>query len=275
MSIMLLLGSLGLFYFIGYRGWSRILAQKVFCILADESTPAHDPELRDDIDFLPVDRHILWGHHYTSIAGAAPIIGPAVAVIWGWMPALFWIVFGTLFIGAVHDFGALVVSMRSRGQTVGDVAGRVINRRVRLLFLLILFMALTIVLAIFGLVIASVFRQYPASIFPCLVQIPIAVLIGLWLHRKGVNLLIPSVMALVIMYLTVIFGGAGVLGSINSQTAKGDTEVWKPYAGCDRCGVREPANQGSGGEFKMGVQAIGLFDPEVRHVLDRRRTIGE
>ena len=109
----------------------------------------------------------------------------------------------------MHDFGALVVSLRSKGQTVGDVAGRVLNRRVRLLFLLILFMALTIVLAIFGLVIAAVFKQYPASIFPCLVQIPIAVAIGVWLHRKNVHLLVPSLIALAAMYLTLVFGNVG------------------------------------------------------------------
>ena len=111
-----------------------------------------------------------------------------------------WVLVGSVLVGAVHDFGSLVVSMRSRGQTVGDVAGRVLNTRVRLLFLLILFMALTIVLAIFGLVIAAVFKQYPASIFPCVVQIPIAIGIGFWLHRKGMNLLVPSILALVTMY---------------------------------------------------------------------------
>ena len=80
-------------------------------------------------------------------------------------------------------------------------------------------MALTIVLAIFGLVIASVFKQYPASIFPCLVQIPIAIAIGIWLHRRNVNLLIPSLLALATMYITLVFGNVGVLGSLNSTMA--------------------------------------------------------
>ena len=84
-------------------------------------------------------------------------MGPAIAIMWGWLPALLWVVFGSVFIGAVHDVGALVVSLRNNGQTVGDIAGRVMNRRVRLLFLFILVLALTIVLAIFGLVIAAVF----------------------------------------------------------------------------------------------------------------------
>jgi len=102
-----------------------------------------------------------------------------------------WVVLGSIFIGSVHDFGSLVISLRNHGQTVGDIAGRVLNKRVRLLFLFVLFLALTIVLAIFGLVIAAVFKQYPAAIVPCLIQIPIAVSIGIYLHRKGKNLLVP------------------------------------------------------------------------------------
>jgi len=135
-------------------------------------------------------------------------------------------VFGSIFIGAVHDFGALVISLRNNGQSVGDIAGRLLNRRVRLLFLFVLFLALTIVLAIFGLVIAAVFRMYPAVIFPCIVQIPIAIVIGLWLHRKGVNLTIPSLIALGVMYLTVIFGDWGPLHAINQWFASWPTIVW-------------------------------------------------
>ena len=133
---------------------------------------------------------MLFGHHFTSIAGTGPIVGPAIAVMWGWLPALVWVLLGSILVGAVHDFGALVVSMRSKGQTVGDVAGKVLNKRVRVLFLIVLFMALTIVLAIFGLVIASVFKQYPAAIFPCLVQIPIALGIDAarWFIEIGVKL---------------------------------------------------------------------------------------
>jgi carbon starvation protein len=167
------------------------------------------------VDYVPTSKSVVFGHHFTSIAGTGPIVGPAIAIMWGWVPALLWVVLGSIFIGAVHDFGALVVSLRNNGQTVGDIAGRVLNKRVRLLFLFTLFMALTVVLAIFGLVIAAVFDLYPSAIFPCLVQIPIAVAIGVLLHRKGVDLLLPSLIALGIMYLTVIFGDWGPLHSIN------------------------------------------------------------
>ena len=102
-------------------------------------------------------------------------MGPAIAVFWGWLPALLWVVIGSIFIGAVHDFGALIVSLRNQGQTVGEIAGRMISPRTKVLFLLILFFALTIVLAIFGLVIASIFSIYPESVLSVWIEIPIAI----------------------------------------------------------------------------------------------------
>ncbi|MAE62963.1 MAG: carbon starvation protein A [Phycisphaeraceae bacterium] len=203
----------GVAFIVAYHTYGRWLGSKVFNLAADVVCPSH--RLRDDKDYVPTAKPIVFGHHFTSIAGTGPIVGPAIAVMWGWLPALLWVVLGSIFIGAVHDFGALVVSLRNNGQTVGDVAGRVLNRRVRLLFLLVLFMALTVVLAIFGLVIAAVFRSYPSAIFPCIIQIPIAVLIGLYLHRRGVGLFIPSLIALAIMYLSVIYGNTGLLGQFN------------------------------------------------------------
>jgi carbon starvation protein len=136
------------------------------------------------------------------------------------------VIFGSILIGAVHDFGSLVVSMRNRGQTVGDIAGRILAPRTRILFLSILFMALTIVLAIFGLVIASVFKMYPAAIFPCFIQIPIAISIGILIHRKGANILIPSIIALAIMYLSVFYGNDGALGKFNSTLAEWSVITW-------------------------------------------------
>ena len=221
-------------YLIAYHTYGRWLARKIFKLNPDAKVPS--VELNDDRDYVPTKKAIVFGHHFTSIAGTGPIVGPAIAVMWGWLPALLWVFFGSILIGAVHDFGALVVSLRSRGQTVGEIAGRVLNPRVRIMFLCVLFMALTIVLAIFGLVIAAVFRQYPAAIFPCTVQIPIAIVIGLYLHRRGVNLLLPSLLALAVMYVTVVFGDVNFftigdskelgLGALNAWMASWPTIVW-------------------------------------------------
>jgi len=223
-------------YIVAYNTYGRWLSRRIFNLDANALVPSI--ELNDDRDYVPTSRGIVFGHHFTSIAGTGPIVGPAIAIMWGWVPALLWVVFGAIFIGAVHDFGALVVSLRNRGQTIGDVAGRVLNPRVRFLFLGILLFGLWVVLAIFGWVIASVFRQFPESILPVFLQIPIAVWIGLYVHRKGKSLLLTSAIALFLMYLTVWFGAAcpglewtgGALGagiqSLNATLADWPVWVW-------------------------------------------------
>jgi len=206
MSLLLVIAGLLLFYFLGYKNWSAKIAKKVFGLSGDESVPAHNPDLRDEIDFLPVKKHLLWGHHYTSIAGAAPIIGPAVAVFWGWMPALFWVIFGTIFIGAVHDFGALVLSVRHEGKAMGDIAGIVIHPRVRLLFQIIIYFLIWIVLTVFGIAIGVLFSKYPSTVIPVNFEIVVAMVMGYLFHKKKVGLLIPSLIALVGLYLMVGVG---------------------------------------------------------------------
>ena len=220
MEVLLIALLAGVGFLVAYHTYGRWLGSKIFALSAKAICPSE--RLEDGVDYVPTKKSIIFGHHFTSIAGTGPIVGPAIAIMWGWVPALLWVVFGSILIGAVHDFGALVVSLRNNGQTVGDVAGRLLNKRVRLLFLFVLFMALTVVLAIFGLVIGAVFDLYPSAIFPCLVQIPIAVAIGVVLHRKGIGILLPSLIALGIMYLTVVFGDWGPLHSINY--ALGGTE---------------------------------------------------
>lgn len=215
-TLLIALGSLVL-YIIAYFTYGKWLGSRVFGLVTGVDVPSKKYE--DGEDFVPTKKGIVFGHHFTSIAGTGPIVGPAVAVMWGWLPALLWVLFGSIFIGAVHDFGALVISMRNKGQTVGEIAGDVLNKRVRLLFLLILALALTIVLAIFGLVISAVFSMYPAAITPCLIQIPLAVIIGVWVHGKGKSIFVPSLIALGIMYLSVIYGDSGILHTLNTFLA--------------------------------------------------------
>ncbi len=201
-----LLVAIGAFvgYLVAYHTYGRWLARKIFRL--DPKAVVPSIECRDDIDYCPTRKQVIFGHHYTSIAGTGPIVGPAIAVFWGWLPALLWVIFGAIFIGAVHDFGALVVSLRNRGQTVGDVAGRVIAPRARYLLLTILFFALTLVLAVFGLVIATIFQQYPASVLSVWFAMPVAIAVGFWVHGNRGGLLIPSLFALGLMYLAIVVG---------------------------------------------------------------------
>lgn len=200
-----LLVALGSFagFLLAYHTYGRWLARKLFAL--DPAAEAPSVQLKDDLDFVPTDKQVVFGHHFTSIAGTGPIVGPAIAVFWGWLPALLWVLIGSIFIGAVHDFGALVVSLRNRGQTVGEIAGRIISPRAKVLFLTVLFLALTIVLAIFGLVIAKIFEIYPQSVLSVWIAMPLAVAIGFW-HRRGGSLLLPSLVALVVLYAAVYLG---------------------------------------------------------------------
>ncbi|UUO05660.1 carbon starvation protein A [Blastopirellula sp. J2-11] len=201
----LIVAALSFFGFIlAYNTYGRWLSRKIFRLDEEAVTPSH--EMRDDVDFVPTNREVVFGHHFTSIAGTGPIVGPAIAVFWGWLPALLWVIFGSIFIGAVHDFGALVVSLRNRGQTIGEVAGRLINPRAKILFLLVLALALTVVLAIFGLVIALIFAKYPQSVLSVWVEVPVAIAIGYYICRKGGNILWPSLGALLVMYAAIAIG---------------------------------------------------------------------
>lgn len=204
MSALLIVAVAALVLAIGYLTYGRWLATSVFQLNPSAAVPSET--LRDDRDYVPTSPAVVFGHHFTSIAGTGPIVGPALAIMWGWLPAVIWVLLGSVLIGAVHDMSVLVVSLRNRGQTVGEVAGRLLNPRVRLLFLVLLLFALWIVLAIFGWVIASVFVQFPEATLPVFLQIPIAVWIGLAVHRKGGRLLWPSLLALTLMYATVWLG---------------------------------------------------------------------
>lgn len=194
------------FFVLAYRVYARFLSRRVFFL--DETEPVPARELRDDVDFVPTPAHVLWGHHYTSIAGAAPIVGPALAVIWGWLPALIWVTLGTALMGAVHDFSALVISLRHRGRSIGDIAGRVIHPRVRALFLLIIVFLIWVVLAVFAFVIATLFVQNPGAVFPINVQILVALGLGWIVYRRGMPLLGPSVVGYVVLLVSIFYGNA-------------------------------------------------------------------
>lgn len=204
-TVLIALGSVVL-YLVAYRTYGRFLGRRIFRVEPERVAPS--VEFEDGVDFVPSKASLVFGHHFTSIAGTGPIVGPAVAVVWGWVPALLWVTFGSIFIGAVHDFGSLIVSMRHRGRTIADLAGDVVNPRVRLLFLLIVLVALWIVLAIFGLVIATVFAVFPSSVAPVWLQIPIAVGLGVWVRRGG-SVALGTAVSAVLMYAT-IWWSAGV-----------------------------------------------------------------
>lgn len=189
-------------FFLGYRYYSRFIADRIYRLDPDFETPAH--ELEDGVDFVPTDKLVLWGHHFTSIAGAAPIVGPAIAVYWGWLPAVLWVVLGTVFAAGVHDFGTLVLSIRNKGKSIGTLAQKLIGQRAKLLFLFIILILVLMVNAVFAWVISNLFISFPASVVSIFIQIPLAVWIGWYTYRKKGGMLWPSVVALTVMYAAAI-----------------------------------------------------------------------
>ncbi|MFA9444754.1 carbon starvation protein A [Egicoccus sp. AB-alg6-2] len=202
-ALVVLLVVMGMFY-LGWRYYSLYLSEKVYALNDANVTPAHT--LNDGVDYVPTNKHVLFGHHFTSVAGAAPIVGPAIAVFWGWLPALIWVVLGTIFAAGVHDFGSLVVSVRNRAQNIGTLTKSVLNPRSRTLFLVIIFFLLTLVNAVFAVVIGNLFVANPGAVIPIVAEIPLAIGIGAYIYRTKTSALIPSIVGVVALYALILVG---------------------------------------------------------------------
>ena len=193
-------------YVLGYRFYARYLGAKIFRLDPTKLTPAH--ELNDGVDYVPSRRSILFGHHYASIAGLAPMLGPAIAVIWGWLPAMLWVVLGTLFIGAVHDFGALAVSMRNRGLSIGKVAENLIGHRAKSIFLLIILFLICLVMGVFVRTVAGLFTAafYPESVFPTFFLIAVAMVVGWLVYKRSASVGKCTIVGFVLMMASIWVG---------------------------------------------------------------------
>ena len=189
-------------YILMYKFYGKFIGQKIFGL--DDSNKAPSVQQEDGIDYVPTKKEIIFGHHFTSIAGTGPIVGPAIAVIWGWLPALLWVFLGAIIMGAVHDFGALIISMRNQGKSISEFTTKYINPRTRIFFFLIVLLSLWIVIAIFGLVIAIIFSIFPQSVLSVWLQIPISVFLGYMIYKKGASISIWSILSVVALYLTML-----------------------------------------------------------------------
>ncbi len=190
-------------YLLAYRYYGRFIGRKILRITGLQKMPAH--ELEDGVDYVPTRAHIVFGHHFTTIAGLGPIVGPAIGIIWGWLPAFLWVFLGSIFMGAVHDLSTLVVSARNRGKSIGQMTGEIISPSTRYALQFIMQLLLFIVLAVFAMIVASLFVMYPESVIPVWFQIPVALWLG-WQIRRGKNDLVYSILALLILYGLVLLG---------------------------------------------------------------------
>ena len=201
---------------LGWFFYSKFIATKIYQLDPNFVTPAH--EFNDGVDYHPTNKYVLWGHHFTSVAGAAPIVGPAIAVYWGWVPAVLWVTIGTVFFAGIHDFGALWASVRHQGKSIGSLSEAVIGKRTRSLFMVVIFLVLLMVNAVFGVVIAGAFVNTPNAVFPAWSAIVVALIIGQLIHRNY-NLMLLSIVGVFALYGSIYVGSviplelpAGILG---------------------------------------------------------------
>ena len=189
---------------LGYFLYSKFLSQKVYKLDPAYTTPAH--RFEDGVDYVPTNKWVLWGHHFTSVAGAAPIVGPAVAVIWGWLPAFLWVTLGTIFFAGMHDLGAMWASNRNKARSIGTLSGRYIGRHGRNLFLIVIFLLLLMVNAAFAVVISNLLVSTPTAVIPTWGAIVVALLIGQAIYRLKWNLVAVSIVGVVALYGLMILG---------------------------------------------------------------------
>lgn len=198
----ILVGSI-LFLLFGYLFYARFI-QRQLGLGEEQVTPAH--RLSDGVDYVPARAPILLGHHFASIAGAAPIIGPVLAAQFGWLPVLAWLLVGSVFLGAVHDYTALVVSIRHDGRSIGMVIEEYLGHTGKSLFLVFVFATLGLVIAVFIQVVAKNFVGSPEVATASLLFILLAVGFGVSVYRMGVNFVIASVIGVLLLGLSLYLG---------------------------------------------------------------------
>ncbi len=200
----IIVGAALFFYFFGYRYYGKIVEEKLISP-GDSPTPALT--MRDDVDFVPAKKPVLFGHHFASIAGAGPIIGPIVALVnFGWLAALAWIAVGNVFIGAVHDYLTLMISTRNRGASVADIAEKAMGSRAKNVFSLFLYLALVLVVTVFGMVGAKTLVAQPGMVVPTFFLIPVAILFGWFVYVRNSPLL-PATAVVVLINMGAIYFG--------------------------------------------------------------------
>ncbi|MBU3826916.1 MAG: carbon starvation protein A [Candidatus Anaerobiospirillum merdipullorum] len=207
-------------YFI-YGGFLK----RVFAIDPKRPTPAHTNY--DGIDYVPTPRMVLFGHHFASIAGPGPIVGPIMAAYFGWLPALIWILIGCVFVGAFHDFAALTISVRNQGKSISSIMERLMGFAGRQIFLIFCIACLILIVAIFTLLIAGMFASIPAVATASLTFIAMAPIFALCTLKGGMSLRNSSFIFVPLVFLTVAFGNACPLDLTSfGLSAQGATYIW-------------------------------------------------
>jgi len=194
-----------LFYFVAYRFYANLIAKQLD-IDPNRPTPAHTEY--DGVDYVPAKNWIvLFGHHFSSIAGAAPVVGPILALsIWGWGPTLLWILLGVIFIGGIHDFSSLMISVKKKGVSIADVTEETISKHSRYVFLWFVWLTLILIISVFVYLCAKTLALKPEIVVPSLGLIPVAVIIGFLMYNLKLNQTVVTVLGLLFLVGLIFLG---------------------------------------------------------------------
>lgn len=191
---------------LGYFLYLKFLIKKIFLLNLQRLTPAR--EYQDGVDYVPAKNWlILFGHHFASIAGAGPIIGPVIAFsIWGWAPCLLWIILGAIFLGGVHDFSSLYISVRNKGYSISEIGAQTVSKRTKKLLSGFILLTLLLVITVFLYFCANTFVVMPEIVLPSLGLIPVAMIVGLLIYKFNFNTSISTLFGLLFLALLIYLG---------------------------------------------------------------------
>ena len=193
----------GILLWFAYRFYGTWLSNKLG--IDDKNvTPAHNQE--DGVDYVPSKAPVVLGHHFASIAGAGPIVGPVIAVAFGWIPALLWILIGGIFFGAVHDLTSLMASIRHKGKSIGVVIKSYIGETGKNLFLVFAFATLLLIIAVFMDIVAKTFVSVPSAASASVMFMLLALVFGFVMKRYRIPFWLLTIAGVSIMYLMIWIG---------------------------------------------------------------------
>jgi len=205
MNALIIAGILILWLILGYKIYGSFIEKRV--VQADDSRVTPARELNDGIDYSPARKPLLFGHHFSSIAGAGPILGPLLGVLYfGWLGAILWVALGSLFLGAVHDYTSLMVSVQNKGTSLADISKNTLGMRAKIIFSIFLWLALALVIAVFAVVASRTLVSQPEIVIPTFGLIFIAMIFGWLIYRKGINVVAGTISALIVLFSLIYLG---------------------------------------------------------------------
>ncbi|HYH79974.1 MAG TPA: carbon starvation CstA family protein, partial [Longimicrobium sp.] len=214
-------------YTVAYRFYARFLANRVFGLDDRRATPAE--RLDNHVDFVPTNRNVLFGHHFAAIAGAGPLVGPVLAAQFGYLPGTLWLIVGVVLAGAVQDFIILFASMRRDGKSLGQMAREEINTVAGFTAMVAVLAIMGILLAVLALIVVNALKHSPSGLFTIACTVPIALLMGWWMHSFRPGRVGQASAIGVVLVLLATVGGKWVAENPTLAalfTVEGTTLVW-------------------------------------------------